>query len=131
MPDLWHSLGAGFHGIHYGMLILFIACLCIAAWGFNSGGIEVAKRRPREPLLSIQNRYEVAVYIWSDAAPLSLRRRYIMCMACVPLGLLCLARLVWVSELDPDRKLIGIGIASLFAFITTASLTSKVIRHGL
>lgn len=111
VPDRWYSLGAGFYGIHYGMLMLFIACLCIAAWGFNSVVIEVAKCRPREPLFSVEKRYEVAAYIWSNAAPLPLRRRYVMCMACVPLGLLCLARLVWMSELDPDRKLIGIGIA--------------------
>lgn len=130
-PDLWHFLEAGLHGIHYDMLILFILCLCIAAWGSNSVVVEVAKRRPREPLFSIQNRYEADAYIWSDAAPLSLRRRYIMCMACAPLGLLCLARLVWMSELDPDRRLIGIGLAGLFALIITSSLTIKVIRHGL
>ncbi len=111
------------------MLILLIACFCFCFWGFNSVVIELAKRRPREPLYSL--RHEVDAYIWSDAAPLSIRRRYIMSMACLSLSFLCVAWLVWVNELDPGHKLIGIGLAGLFALVVTASLARKVIKHGL
>jgi hypothetical protein len=120
-----------FYDIDGGMLMLFIACLCVAMWGSISVFIEVAKRRPREPLNSLRNRYEVDDYIWGNAASLPLRRRYVLCSACAPLALLCMARLVWVNEDDPGRRLIGIVLPGLFALIITATLIRKVMRHGL
>lgn len=113
------------------MLVLFIACLCIAAWGFNSVVIQVAKQRPREQLFSLRNRYDVDEYIWDEKAPRSLRRRYVLCMACVPLGLLCLARFIWTNETAPDHKLIGVSLAGLFALIVAVSLTRKALRYGI
>jgi hypothetical protein len=113
------------------VLIVFCICLLVATWGFHSVQVELAKRQPRLSINSLKSRFNVDPFIWSSDAPRELRRRYILCSACVPLGMLCLVYLAVHDPFHPERHLVGGLVASLGTALTSLSLVVKVVRHGV
>ncbi len=112
------------------LTVVCVVCLIIAAWGFLSVQAEVAKRNPIDSLNSVKNRFAVDPFIWSKEAPRGLRRRYVFCSACLPLGMLCFAYLALQSSSDPEQRLAGIFFGVMGAVIIGVTLLVKVIRHG-
>lgn len=112
-------------------LLLFCACICIAGWGLNSVAIEVANRRPHEPLFSHRNYLEVDEYIWSDKAPRTLRRKYILTQACAPVMFLCFAWLAWTQNYMPERRVPCVILGGMGAMVSAVILVRRVIKHGL
>ena len=113
------------------MLLLLVVFLCIFLWGCSPVLTEVAKQTPREPLNSIKNRFAVDSYIWSDAAPRALRRRYVLAGACMSAAMLCLASLAGNSAPQSDRQVVGVVLCLIAAAVIAVDLVRKIIRHGL
>jgi hypothetical protein len=108
------------------LTLLGFALICAAGWGSNSALLEVAKRRPLEPLHTEQNRFEVDPYIWSGQAPPALRRRYIITSAFFPLGAALMGFGAWQSG-DPRGHTWG-ALALAGACFVACALAWKIIR---
>jgi hypothetical protein len=109
---------------------VFIACIIICAWGFVSVQAEVANRNPRDSFNSLANRFKVDSYVWSNEASPALRRRYILCMACMPVAGLCYAYIGLNSPPHPQGDLTAGIIGISVAVWTGANLLVKILRHG-
>jgi hypothetical protein len=110
--------------------IFFCACLIILCWGHISVQAELVRRNPLISFNSIATRMAVDPFIWSDEAPRGLRQRYILCSACMPIGLLCFAYATSHSPSHPERHFTYALIGVLSAVVTGVSLLIKVMRYG-
>src|SRR5882672_2733822 len=64
------------------LMLLAIAFIGVAGWGFQSVMAGLAKSYPQEPVDTISRRFEVDEFIWGPRAPLALRRQFIATQAC-------------------------------------------------
>jgi|SRR3954465_5911965 hypothetical protein len=90
------------------LFLLAIALLGITGWGIQSVMVELAKPYPQEPFNTVSRRFEVEAFIWSLGAPRALRRQYIATQACFVPATLYMAALVWLNEMRPDARLLGL-----------------------
>jgi len=111
------------------LLLLAIAFIAFAGWGFQSVMGELAKSYPQEPMDTIPRRFEVNEFIWSTRAPPSLRRQYIATQACAIPAFLCLAVLVWLNEPRPDIRILGTVAFCAVSVLGAASLIWKASRR--
>jgi hypothetical protein len=112
------------------LILLAIASIGVAGWGFQSVMAELAKPYPQEPVDTISRRFEVNEFIWSPRAPLALRRQFIATQACAVPGCLSLAGLVWLNEPRPDVRIFGTIAFCSISFLVAASLAWKAFRRG-
>jgi hypothetical protein len=112
------------------LILLAIASIGVAGWGFQSVMAELAKSYPQEPVDTISRRFEVDEFIWGPRAPLALQRQFIATQACGIPGFLCLAALVWLNEPRPDVRIFGTIAFCSVSFLVAASLAWKTFRRA-
>ncbi|WP_315767495.1 MULTISPECIES: hypothetical protein [unclassified Bradyrhizobium] len=113
------------------LILLAIALIGVAGWGFMSVMSELSKSHPEEPADTISRRFEVDGFVWNSCAPRALRRRYVVTQACAIPAFLCLAALVWLNETRPDVRIFGTIAFCSMSFLLAGALARKVIRHGV
>ena len=111
------------------LVLLAIALLGVAGWGFQSVMVELSKPYPQEPVDTVSRRFEVEAFIWSSRAPHALRRQYIATQACFVPAALCLAALVWLNETRPDFRLGGTVIFCSMSLLMAGRLAWMVIQR--
>ncbi len=111
------------------MIALFILSLCVALWGYAPALAETTRRYPQKDSLSIK--FAVDDVVWSDSAPRSIRRKYVVAHMAVAVGLLLLAQIVQAYEANADRRVVGIVIGNLFAILIATFTMRNVYKHGL
>jgi len=113
------------------LVLLALALMSVAIWGFQSVMTELAKPYPQEPINTASRPYEVEAFIWSSRAPRALRRRYVATQACFVPAALCIAALVWLNETRPDYQLWGTVIFGAMSVLVGGRLAWVVIRHRI